>query len=168
MKAENRRRILQVVLTLLTLLLIGWIFSNSLKTASESSSQSSKVRGWIQTFFDALFPGGGIEVSGHIIRKVAHFSEYALLGLMLYLTYRAYTAKKLWLWIPALIGLVVPFCDEGLQFFFGGQSSRADRRRDRRFGRGVRHALRLGRGLCRLRDCPQAVAQTRRKKRLNT
>ena len=80
MKAENRRRILQVVLTLLTLLLIGWIFSNSLKTASESSSQSSKVRVWIQTFFDALFPGGGIEVSGHIIRKVAHFSEYALLG----------------------------------------------------------------------------------------
>ena len=57
MKAENRHRILQVVLTLLTLLLIGWIFSNSLKTASESSSQSSKVRVWIQTFFDALFPG---------------------------------------------------------------------------------------------------------------
>lgn len=122
MKAENRRRILQVILTLLTLLLIGWIFSNSLKTASESSSQSSKVRGWIQTFFDALFPDGGIEVSGHIIRKVAHFSEYALLGLMLYLTYRVYTAKKLWLWIPALIGLVVPFCDEGLQFFSEGRA----------------------------------------------
>ena len=76
----------------------------------------------IQNFFDVLFPGGGIVVSSHFIRKAAHFSEYALLGAMLFFTYRSYTVKWKTFFIPALLAAAVPFLDEGLQFFSEGRS----------------------------------------------
>lgn len=93
MASEKKKIILRAVLTTLTGALIGWIFSNSLKNAESSSSQSGAVLRAIQNFFDVLFPGGGIVVSSHFIRKAAHFSEYALLGAMLFFTYRSYTVK---------------------------------------------------------------------------
>lgn len=110
------------MLTTLTGALVCWIFSNSLKNAESSSSQSGAVLRAFQNFFDALFPGGGIVVSGHFIRKAAHFSEYALLGAMLFFTYRSYTVKWKMFFIPALLAAAVPFLDEGLQFFSEGRS----------------------------------------------
>lgn len=119
---EKKKILLRVVLTLLTALLICWIFSNSMQTADESSGRSGAVRELLQNFMDALFPGGGITVSEHFVRKAAHFSEYALLGAMLFFTCRAYTARRIWLLIPALVAALVPFLDEGLQFFYEGRA----------------------------------------------
>ena len=122
MASEKKKIILRAVLTTLTGALIGWIFSNSLKNAESSSSQSGAVLRAIQNFFDVLFPGGGIVVSSHFIRKAAHFSEYALLGAMLFFIYRSYTVKWKTFFIPAFLAAAVPFLDEGLQFFSEGRS----------------------------------------------
>ena len=73
-------------------------------------------------FLSALVPGQGVEISEHVIRKLAHFCEYALLGFLLFFTYLSYTRKKLWFFIPSLVGIVIPFCDEGLQFFSDGRA----------------------------------------------
>ena len=122
MASEKKKIILRAVLTTLTGALIGWIFSNSLKNAESSSSQSGAVLRAIQTFFDVLCPGGGIVVSSHFIRKAAHFSEYALLGAMLFFTSRSSTVKWKTFFIPAFLAAAVPFLDEGLQFFSEGRS----------------------------------------------
>lgn len=119
---EKRKIILRVVLTSLTVILICWIFSNSVQNAEDSSSKSGAVREFLQNFVDALFPDGDIFVSEHFVRKAAHFSEYALLGAMLLFTYRSYTVKRFWFLIPALIAALVPFLDEGLQFFSDGRT----------------------------------------------
>lgn len=117
MKTDGKKWILRIVLTLSTAAFVCWIFSNSLKTAAESTVQSSFVKELVENFLSALVPGQGVEISEHVIRKLAHFCEYALLGFLLFFTYLSYTRKKLWFFIPSLVGIVIPFCDEGLQFF---------------------------------------------------
>lgn len=122
MKSEKKKWILRILLTLSTVAFIGWIFSNSLKTAAESTVQSSFVKELVENFFNALVPGRDIEISEHVIRKLAHFCEYALMGFLLFFTYLSYTRRKLWFFIPSLVGIVIPFCDEGLQFFSDGRA----------------------------------------------
>lgn len=118
---SGKRKALCAVLTLLTAALLLWIFSNSLKNSQESASQSGAVREWIQTILDALF-SGSVVISSHAVRKLAHFSEYALLGAMLLFTWRAYTAERKRLLFPALVAALAPFLDEGLQFFSEGRA----------------------------------------------
>lgn len=122
--SEKKKIILRAVLTAFTGALVCWIFSNSLKDAESSSSQSGAVLRAIQNFFDVLFPGGGVVISSHFVRKAAHFSEYALLGAMLFFTYRSYTVKWNAFFIPLLLAAAVPFLDEGLQFFSEGRAPR--------------------------------------------
>lgn len=122
MTEKCRRYMTRAVLTVLTVAVALWIFSNSLRTATESSSQSSTVREWVQNFLNALFPGSEIEVSSHFIRKAAHFSEYALFGFLLFFTYLSYTRKKKLFFVPAIFAVLVPASDEGLQFFSEGRS----------------------------------------------
>ena len=118
---SGKRKALCAVLTLLTAALLLWIFSNSLKNSQESASQSGAVREWIQTILDALF-SGSVVISSHAVRKLAHFSEYALLGAMLLFTWRAYTAERKRLLFPALVAALAPFVDEGFQFFSEGRA----------------------------------------------
>ena len=122
MKSEKKKWILRILLTLSTAAFVCWIFSNSLKTAAESTVQSSFVKELVENFFNALVPGRDIEISEHVIRKLAHFCEYALMGFLLFFTYLSYTRRKLWFFIPSLVGIVIPFCDEGLQFFSDGRA----------------------------------------------
>ncbi len=125
MNEKNRRiwrYVLRAALTLSTLLFIGWIFSNSLKNASESSAQSSTVRKFLQNLLDAVFAEHAPQISGHFIRKAAHFSEYALLGFLLFFTCLSYTRRRKFFIIPLAAAIVVPFCDEGLQFIPEGRS----------------------------------------------
>ena len=122
MTSEKKKWILRIVLTLSTAAFVCWIFSNSLKTAAESTVQSSFVKELVENFFNALVPGRDIEISEHVIRKLAHFCEYALMGFLLFFTYLSYTRRKLWFFIPSLVGIVIPFCDEGLQFFSDGRA----------------------------------------------
>lgn len=118
---SGKRKAVCAALTLLTAALVCWIFSNSLKDAAASSSQSGAVRAFLQKILDALF-SGSVVLSSHFVRKLAHFSEYALLGAMLFFTYRAYTSERKKFLFPALVAALVPFCDEGLQFFSDGRA----------------------------------------------
>jgi len=121
MAAKRKKNILRVALTFLTVIVICWIFSNSLQNAEESSAKSGAVREFMQKILDVLFHGKVI-LSEHFVRKTAHFSEYALLGMMLYFTYRSYTSRKLFLSVPAFVAVITPFIDEGLQFFSEGRT----------------------------------------------
>ena len=65
---------------LLTVLWIGFIFSNSMRDGAESDEQSHSV----QEVIDAIFDSVGLDnpVEEGPLRKLAHFGEFAVLALL--------------------------------------------------------------------------------------
>lgn len=70
----KKRKIWLGVLCLVTLLWTAFIFSRSMQTGSESSEASGRLTALLQAIL-------GVLVSEHLVRKLAHFAEYAILAL---------------------------------------------------------------------------------------
>ena len=129
-KSKTTKIILRVVLSVLTVAFIAWIFSNSLKVATESAEQSGSLVEKIQAFFKAIAPtsfiataeGEDLKWLEEVIRTMAHFAEFALLGALCFWTYRAYTDKKIWMIAPFTLSAVVAVTDEILQYFTPGRA----------------------------------------------
>ncbi len=102
--------------------MIAFIWGNSLVPGEGSSSMSLGVLSAVRSALDALsIPS--FWVTNFLIRKTAHFSEYALLGILV--------AQALdpdggaWRRRLIVIGAVlvlVPSIDEGIQLFVDGRS----------------------------------------------
>ena len=115
--------ILRITLTLACLLVFAWIFSNSLQTGEESSSQSVAVVDAVQRVVKVFAPNSSIaNATGEAyaklhedIRVLAHFCEFALLGALLVWCYRSYTSDKAFAFLPVVIVLLTPIVDECLQ-----------------------------------------------------
>lgn len=112
----------RVLCVLLTALYICFIFSNSLDNAEKSSRKSSIVKEKVQTVVDAVSPG--TVVQENVIRKIGHFSEFALLGMMTLLCVRIYTKKYMkHIFIPLFVSLAAGVTDEMIQLTSSGRSS---------------------------------------------
>ena len=134
-EGKNRKKgrvyCLRVVITLLTGLMLAFIFSNSLKTGTESSGQSSRVVAFIQKVIKIVAPnsalanatGEAYEKLHSAIRILAHFGEFAVLGALVGWTYSSYTSEKKWLFLPLYILLLIPVIDEHLQSFTPGRGT---------------------------------------------
>ncbi len=97
------------------LLTLVFIFTNSLKPKSESLEQSGAFSDFVATIFppDTEF---GAFVKEYI-RKIAHFTEYGLLGIELAVYISIYASKKLKGALLSLpLSLSVAFFDESLQY----------------------------------------------------
>ena len=66
---------------IITLLWLGFIYSNSLKTGTQSSEQSGKVHQIVNEVADKV--GVDEPISEKTVRKTAHFTEFAVLGFLL-------------------------------------------------------------------------------------
>lgn len=112
---------------LFTAALIGciwFIFSNSLQIAEVSEGSSGRVLGLMQGVLRRLgLPGAADRLTMHIVRKLAHFSEYMLEGFLLMLCLRVYIRHffKHVSW-PILGGLLTALTDETIQLFVPGRS----------------------------------------------
>ena len=119
MKRFNlRQHWLLTLLALLTVLTIGFIWSNSCMSKEASSEHSGF---WMKLLEPILNPSGRFEESDFhwAIRKAAHFAEFALLGLWIGGMFAAVTARvgrRFWT-LPVLIVLMVAVLDEYIQFF---------------------------------------------------
>ena len=131
-KAKNKLHLFfRVLLPLLCLATIAFIFSNSLQTASVSSTQSSAVVEIVQDVAEIVAPQSQIargnptalELLHTFIRKSAHFLEFALLGALYCWTYFSYTENSKKLYIPAVTVFPVPFMDEAIQLFVEGRGA---------------------------------------------
>ena len=93
-----------------------FIFKNSLMLASASSEESG-------SFFELLrsvFPS----ITHHTVRKLAHLSEYALLGAHFALIpYLWKTPTRITLPVMLLFGTLVGVLDEGIQRFVPGRGA---------------------------------------------
>lgn len=115
MKDTKTRRIICVVLLVLTLI---FIWGNSLLPAEYSrmvSRAAKNVLRWLQG--KPPITGGG-HGSG-LLRKIAHFTEFAFLGMELCWICRM---KKRHILLPLCMGIPVAWIDEGIQYFIPGRS----------------------------------------------
>ena len=115
----HRQRITGSVILLLLLLLI---WGNSLQPAEASSAFSSGVLSKLQPLWLQL-TGASFPISHHLLRKLGHFSEFFLLGLVSTLTGTT-GRKKLTSNLPVILytGLAVAVADETIQYFSPGRS----------------------------------------------
>ena len=84
------------------------ILGHSLMSADLSKAESGGLLAWLA----ALIPG----LTEHLLRKLAHLSEFALLGFLLSQCFRVRVTR------PLLAGLLCALCDETVQLFVPGRS----------------------------------------------
>ncbi len=101
---------------------ILFVFSNSLTPAVKSSAESGFVLERICYLLDwAGLPSGWL--TEHIVRKCAHFGEYAVMGVLLCRSMKCVRKNEVILRrIHGYAFFFVPFCDETLQLFTEGRS----------------------------------------------
>lgn len=114
----KRSTLLRAVFFLLcSLLVLIFIFSNSMEDTPTSKSKSDAVYALIAPVLDEVF---GVQITRNMIRKTAHIVEFGVLGLMtsyIFLTF----CKKSRYGMPLLgtlfIGLLAALADETIQIY---------------------------------------------------
>ena len=82
----------RVIFTFALIACIVFIFSNSMQIGDVSETASGRVLLLMKKVFTRLgMPGAANHLTDHIVRKLAHFCEYALEGFLLTLCLRVYT-----------------------------------------------------------------------------
>ena len=116
------KRIKKIILWTIVIAYTLWIFHNSAQTGKVSAnlSQTLSYRIYDHLQFLHFMP---FKLFHTLIRKLAHFSEYALLGILVS-TVSSHTIEELQqkriiiLWM-----ILVPIIDEGIQYFIPGRSA---------------------------------------------
>ena len=122
---NGKRRTLKILLLLTVLMIWG----HSMLPAEQSGAESGWALALLQGLLDAL--GIPLTLSEYLVRKAAHFSEYALLGLELGLlllpgffeTHAAADRLRALAGPPALSALTA-FADETIQLFTPGRDGK--------------------------------------------
>lgn len=113
-----KRWILYIVLCLI----VFFIWDNSLQNGGTSDGFSLIFAKWIATIANKLGFYGNIWALNRIIRKLAHLTEFTILGGVLYVVLRRYieygTVVK-----TIVVGIVIASLDEFIQLFSLGRSS---------------------------------------------
>lgn len=119
MKKQRTALLTAIILTL------AFIWGNSLLSREQSSGESAWVLQLVTPFLE-LFVGKG-NVTEHLVRKLAHFTEFALLGLELLFWFSQKRGKKKEALLLAMAhGLFAALTDETIQLFSGRGSQVQD------------------------------------------
>lgn len=102
------------------LFMLCFIWGNSLLPASASSAISEFVREVANVLLDSV-ADDGVEAGSGLIRKIAHATEFAVLGglIMASLSFQMKEEWKSFL----LSGFIVAFFDESIQLFSQGRAA---------------------------------------------
>lgn len=114
----NRRTILMILVFLWTL----FIFAQSLLPGEVSSNQSGFIVDALYPLIQRLGINMGVDTFSFWIRKLAHFTEYFILGVLLFMTYQHRFQTKMLLVIIFLQGLITASIDETIQLFTPNRS----------------------------------------------
>lgn len=105
--------VFRVIFTAALIACIAFIFRNSMESGTVSSARSQAVMVYINNLLARVHLG---PLSEHTVRKLAHFSEFALEGFLLMLCIRVYTKHfvRHMSW-PLLGGMTTALMDETIQ-----------------------------------------------------
>ena len=117
----KKQVIKRILCSLITLLIIAFIFANSATDAESSSQSSSSIMEILNSFLN--FCHIDLTLSEHFVRKLAHFVEYFVLGGSIFLTMRSFSLRKTYcVFAVPLTGFVIASIDETIQRFSLGRS----------------------------------------------
>jgi VanZ family protein len=112
----------QHINVLITILWTLFIFTQSLLPGEVSSNQSGFIVDILHPFVQRLGFNVDVNTFSFIIRKLAHFTEYFILGVLLFFAYRKYLKSKMMFSIIFLQGLLTASIDETIQIFTPNRS----------------------------------------------
>ena len=113
----------KMIYLFLSILIMGFIFGNSLMDAVDSNSESRFLTAFVQYILNWLGFHVPIAELHHIIRKCAHFTEFALESFFVAKTLSAFKVRRqTWLAYALLIGLLTAVIDENIQLYSIGRS----------------------------------------------
>ena len=104
----------KMICTALIVLNLAFIWGNSLVKGEDSGNLSGSILAWINSFLG--LDEAGAALLHHLIRKAAHFTEFACLGALTAWRCRLSEENHPVL-LPALLGLAAAVVDESIQLF---------------------------------------------------
>ncbi len=136
-KSENTKKTIRLIISVIILLTVLIIWGHSFMTPEMSTEESSFVKEIVEAVVQSVSNNEAFTIPEIVIRKSAHFIEYAILGLELVILItinkslqadddkkRGLINKLLSLYPTAfIISLLVGFVDETIQYFTGRYSS---------------------------------------------
>ena len=126
-KSDIKYKIRLVVFALLWVMVTAFIFRNSLQTADISNARSHGISDWLYSL--PIFRNWMNEEAFHkLIRKIAHFTEFGVLGVCVggFTINLGNLKNEKYISLPMLITLGTAVCDEFIQRFTGRTSSVKD------------------------------------------
>jgi VanZ family protein len=117
---ENKA--VKIIFPVLTIACVAFIWIHSTMDGVQSADESGGLLETIKALLS--FMPFAADLTEHILRKLAHFTEFSILGFLLAtdtLLFMSNPIKKMN--IPAFVGLLVALTDETIQFFIPGRSS---------------------------------------------
>ena len=112
----------QRTVLLLLLFWVAFIWGHSMIPAAGSSQESRRVGQLLAPLLE-LFVGEG-NVTDHLVRKLAHFAEYAMLGALIGSVLLARKRTSFFHWSYGLLcALAVAVLDESIQLFVDGRGA---------------------------------------------
>lgn len=100
---------------------IAFIFSNSLQAGTSSGSFSASITTWILNFISNFNLSFDFDTFHHFIRKLAHFSEYAILGVLVMIASKKQPLIKNFKLNYLIFCILPPSIDETIQHFVPGR-----------------------------------------------
>lgn len=112
----------RVIMFILTAFMISFAFVHSAMPSEVSSNESAGVLGVFQSFLNSL--GFDIKLSHHFIRKLAHFTEYTAIGMLLLSCAYSFNRIKPYKYYAQVLffGLFTAVCDEAIQLNVEGRA----------------------------------------------
>lgn len=122
MAKPKHRYTFRIIMMLITAGLIAFAFIHSSMPADVSAEESEDVLSFLLNIFNSL--GINAELTDHIIRKAAHFTEYTAIGLMMMNTAYAFNKRRPYKYYPHILfaGLFTAVIDEAIQLNVVGRS----------------------------------------------
>ncbi|MCD7748353.1 MAG: VanZ family protein [Firmicutes bacterium] len=115
---KTKRRI---ILPILIFLALAFIWLNSAMDSVMSDEESSRILDLLNRITEAIF---NRSLTLHVVRKLAHFVEFAVLGGLFYLSVALFdTSPSLRIYISETLSLIVALIDETIQLSSDGRSS---------------------------------------------
>ena len=105
------------ILTAVIIITLAVIWGHSLLGREASSEESSFVMALLTPLLE-MFAGKG-NVTEHLVRKLAHFCEFFILGIELLLFFSLLKSRKSAFLLALSHGLFAAFTDETIQIFSG-------------------------------------------------
>ncbi len=123
-KLSKKQKVLFIIFSILSLFLICFIFSNSMKNGSDSSKDSEKVSRFVANVINFIFKTEYTSDDvGSPVRTFAHFSEFAALSFCLSSSIRCITKKiKFFYLISIPFTVFIAIIDEIIQIFSEGRA----------------------------------------------